>query len=306
MTTAGGGQITFATAPYLGGQFADAPAPPVAPDVPHPPMGSLDAAYNALVSAANSDDGENDGDVAEQQGDRADQYGDILGKFPANDEQSQQMLTQMSQAVPQALTGIMGGLTGMLGGLAAIPQSMAQAGTQAMQTMLTSATSAAGDDGEWDDDEDAGFDDAFGDGDFGSGGGGGDGEGGGGGAGGEGTTLPATYLAPPQLPAAATFPAAAAPAITPAPAATPAAQTGMGMPMMPMAPGMGGAAAGGDKNQVTKKVQPPTIANAKPVVGRFVADRLDAPVVNRVRLGPKSAATAQNSATAKDKEAKTT
>jgi len=56
----------------------------------------------------------------------------------------------------------------------------------------------------------------------------------------------------------------------------------MGMAPMPMAPGMSGA--GNDKTTTTKKLQPPTITNGRPVHGRFVADRLDAaPVVTRVR-----------------------
>jgi hypothetical protein len=58
----------------------------------------------------------------------------------------------------------------------------------------------------------------------------------------------------------------------------------MGMAPMPMAPGTSGAAGGNDKNAGTKKLQPPTITNGRPVHGRFVADRLDAaPVVTRVR-----------------------
>lgn len=300
MSGDGGGEINFETGPYGSGQAADTSPHAPTPDTP-PPVGSpLDAAYAALVAAANGDDPANAADAAGMQADRGGQYADTLAKFPANDAQSAAMLStpgEMAQAVPQAVSGVVGAITGAVGGivgpLAAIPQAVAQAGTQAMQTGMGALSSAAsssgaaelagdyGDDGENDDYSDAGDY-----GDFSSGSGGGGPSSGGGGDG----TLPATFLAPPAIPSPATFPAAAPPPAIPASAQSqPAAQPGMpGMAPMPMAPGMGGAATSNDKNATTKKLEPPTITNGRPVHGRFIANRLDTPIVNRVRVKTKN------------------
>jgi hypothetical protein len=66
---------------------------------------------------------------------------------------------------------------------------------------------------------------------------------------------------------------------TPAPTTAP-----MGTPM-PMGAGMGagGGAAGGNTNKNdAKKVVPPVIANGKPVAGRLIPNRLEAPVVREI------------------------
>lgn len=286
----GGDPITFDSGAYGGGQAADGPPPLHGPDAPVPVQSSFDGLYNALVAAANGSDPTNGAEATGLHGDRAAEYADTLGKFPATDTQSAQMLTTAPEMVSSMVGALTGALTGALGGLVAVPEALAQAGTQAMQAGMGAMSAAAGSGGAaLTGDYSDGYSDGYGD-DYGDGAGGYEDADGGGGAGNAGGALDGTQPAPALGEPAApppppTFPAAAPPSAPPPREPQTAGQPGMGgMAPMPMGGAGGGSGAGGDKPVSSKRLQPPVVKNGRPVHGRFIADRLDAaPVVNRIR-----------------------
>lgn len=301
----GDDEIVFNDGAWGSTAAADVPPRPTVPDAAPVPGSPIDAALALLHGAANGDDPETDAELLAKHADRQNQYSDAMAKFPENEAQSASALTGaggpegMSQMLPQLVSGIAGAVSGAVGGLVQpltqIPQQGIQAGTQALQPLLGALQSAGSGAESGLDSEAAGGSGGYGD-DYGydegggAGGGGGAGEGGGYGdeygdeLGPDGTG-PTGYLGAPAIPIS-TFPSAAAPSTgATVPAAAPAPAGGMGgMPMAPMAGGMGAGGAGGaDNKQDTKKVVPPTVANSRPVQGRFTGNRLGAPTVMRVR-----------------------
>ncbi|SKO35165.1 Uncharacterised protein [Mycobacteroides abscessus subsp. abscessus] len=286
----GDGTVNFESGGYTSGQAADSPPNPTIPDVPPPGGSPVDAMYALLVAAANGDDSANDAELLGLHGDREGQYADALGKFPMNDASAAGELgsPDMTQTIGQIVPAIAGAITGAVGGAVSavtqVPQALTQAGQSGMQAAMSAAQSAGSaglDDTSLDSLDDSSlFGDEYGY-DSGAGGGGGSSSGGGEGGGGD-ETGPTSSLGPPAVPLS-TFPAAAPPVnITPGGPVTPTptntSPMGTPMPMGGMGAAGAGAAGNADKSD-TKKVVPPVITNGKPVAGRLIPNRLEAPVV---------------------------
>jgi hypothetical protein len=265
------------------------PPPPLSVSDPVVPGGvPFDQALAALGLAANSGDPADNAESQKNQAEREAKVNDALTKFPANEEQSAQMLQQ----VPQMASGLAGGIAGALGGalqpMAQIPQQVAQAGMQAMQAGMGALQHGAG--------SGAAAAEAIPGELLGAGGGlgGGAGElagaGGGAGAAGLGGTTPAAMLGPPPTPSAGTVPMSS-PTTPPAPPATPeptaAPRGGMaGMPMVPPGAMHGAGNAGSDAKADTKRVVPPSVKNGAPVQGRVTAPPTVPEVLKRLEGKP--------------------
>ncbi len=264
------------------------PPPPMSTSDPVVPGGvPFDQALAALGLAANSGDPADNAESQKNQAEREAKVTDALTKFPANEEQSAQMLQQ----IPQMASGLAGGIAGALGGalqpMTQIPQQVAQAGMQAMQAGMGAFQHGAG--------SGAAAAEAIPGELLGAGGGAGGGAAelagaGGGGAGGLGGTTPAAMLGPPPAPSAGTVPMSSPttlPAPSTAPEQTTAPRGGMaGMPMVPPGAMHGGDGTNKDAKADTKRVVPPSVKNGAPVQGRVTAPPTVPEVVKRLEGKP--------------------
>lgn len=270
--TTDGDELRFDASAWASAAAHNEPVPPITPAPVAVPGSVIDQLLAALGIASNAgipdDNFETEAGQAEREaGIRAAQT-----NFPANEEQSAEML----QMFPQLLTGAAGALGGALGGALAPLSQLAQQGAQAAQQGLQAGLGSAEQVGDLGEDAlgeiPEGLVDADGgwDTDPGLGGSGGNGAGGGG----FGDTTPASLLGPPPAPSAATYPASAAtaPSASAGPSSSPAPpKTPMGAaPFMPPG-GMNNAATGGETKADTKRVMAPSVKNGAPVQGRINA-----------------------------------
>ncbi|EUA16033.1 hypothetical protein I553_1008 [Mycobacterium xenopi 4042] len=109
-----------------------------------PPGVPFDQALAALGLAANSGDPADNAQSQKNQAEREAKVNDALTKFPANEDQSAQMLQQL----PQMATGVAQSAAGAMGGLMnpmmQVPQQVAQVGQQAMQAAMGAFQHGAG------------------------------------------------------------------------------------------------------------------------------------------------------------------
>lgn len=263
------------------------PPPPMSTSDPVVPPGvPFDQALAALGLAANSGDPADNAQSQKNQAEREAKVNDALTKFPANEDQSAQMLQQL----PQMATGVAQSAAGAMGGLMnpmmQVPQQVAQVGQQAMQAAMGAFQHGAG--------SGAAAAEALPGELLGTGGGldGGAAElaGAAGGAGGLGGTTPAAMLGPPPAPSAGTVPMSSptTPPTSPAaPEPTAAPRGGMaGMPMVPPGAMHGAGDKGSDAKADTKRVVPPTVKNGAPVQGRITTPPTAPEVVRRLEGKP--------------------
>ncbi|EUA16079.1 hypothetical protein I553_1054 [Mycobacterium xenopi 4042] len=121
------------------------PPPPMSTSDPVVPPGvPFDQALAALGLAANSGDPADNAQSQKNQAEREAKVNDALTKFPANEDQSAQMLQQL----PQMATGVAQSAAGAMGGLMnpmmQVPQQVAQVGQQAMQAAMGAFQHGAG------------------------------------------------------------------------------------------------------------------------------------------------------------------
>lgn len=268
---------------YCRAHGLNVPPPEIMSDLVIGVGSTMDGLLSTLGAAANLGDPTDNADAQFGQAERDAGLLDAETKFPANEEQSAQLL----QTLPQTAAGVAGAVggvfSGLLQGLAQIPQQVAQGATQALQASLGALQQGIdpgadltvdplsddlgddlGDGLGWTGDDDA----------VDSGGGLGNIEG----------TAPTGYLGPPPSPSPATAPASAQPTAAPAVGASPA-PTGPrgGMSAMPLMPpgAMYGGNADSEAKTDTKRVVAPSVKNGAPVQGRITAPA-PPPVTKRI------------------------
>jgi hypothetical protein len=288
--TTGEDELQFDAAPWAAAGAQNEPVPPITPAEIATPGSAIDQLLAALGIASNTGIPDDNTDTATGQAEREAGVTAAQTNFPANDQQSAQML----QALPQLLTGVAGAFGGALGGalqpFSQLAQQGAQAAQQGLQAGLGATQQAEDPFAELDDDA---FDEApedLGDipGGWDDGAGGSEGAGGTGGGGGFGDTAPASPLGPPPTPSPATYPASApstpaSPAAPPTSSAAPRGPMGA-VPFMP--PGnLQGGATGDEPKADTKRVMAPSIKNGAPVQGRISAPPAP-PVTKHVKGKP--------------------
>lgn len=270
MTTDGEG-LRFDAPAWASAAAHNEPVPPITPAPVAVPGSAIDQLLAALGIASNAGIADDNLETEAGQAEREAGIAAAQANFPANEEQSAQML----QLFPQLLAGAAGAFGGAIAGAIAPFSQLAQQGSQAAQQGLQAGLGAmdqtADPGAELDEDGLGTFPD-----DFGAAAGGPDSgatTGGSGGAAGGGDTVPASLLGPPPLPSAATHPASAptappaSPSSPPAPA-TPRSPMGGPMPIMP--PGAMHASGGNNEPKAdTKRVVAPSVKNGAPVQGRI-------------------------------------
>lgn len=273
-----GDEIHFDPPAWSNAGAQNGPAPVIAPAQVAGVRSAIDQLLAALGIASNSGIPADNLDAATDQAARDIGITDAQGNFPANDQQSAQLLQSLPQLLAGAAGAFGGALTGALQPFAQLAQQGAQAAQQGLQAALGAAQQAATSSDGIDDDLPDDLDDTATGWDDGAGGGAGEG-----GVGGFGETAPASTLGPPPTPSAATYPASAPP--TPAgppsqPSPSAMSRTPMGpMPMMP--PGaVGGNGPSNDTKPDTKRIMAPTVRNGAPVQGRITTPP-PAPVVTK-------------------------
>jgi hypothetical protein len=269
--TTDGGELQFDAGPWATAGAQNEPVPPIAPAQVAMAHSAIDQLLAALGIASNTGIPADNIDAETGQAEREAGITDAQANFPANEQQSAQML----QALPSLLAGVAGAFGGALGSALQPFGQLAQQGAQAAQQGLQAGLGAVqqvGDDGEELasdalDEFGAGLGDTAGGWDEGPSDAGQAG-------GGFGDTAPASLLGPPPTPSAATYPASAPAAPPPAPvppASSTAPRAPMGaMPFMPPGAMQGGETANGPKTD-TKRVVTPSVKNGAPVQGRISA-----------------------------------
>ena len=159
----GGGDLHFDPQAWADADAHNPAVPPIAPSPVAAGGSAIDQLLAALGIASNSGIPEDNFEAQAEQAEREAGITDAQANFPANEQETAQLL----QALPQALSALAGGLGGALGAglqpFGQLAQAGAQGAQQALQTGLGAAQQAGGDTAaELDDFDDypGGFDDA--------------------------------------------------------------------------------------------------------------------------------------------------
>ncbi|WP_242657346.1 hypothetical protein [Mycobacterium talmoniae] len=282
--TADGGELQFDASSWASAGAQNGPVPPITPAQVAMVHSAIDQLLAALGVASNTGIPGDNLDAQTGQAEREAGVSDAQANFPANEQQSAQLL----QALPQALSAAAGAFGGALGAalqpFGQLAQQGAQAAQQGLQAGLGAVEQAADPDADLSDDVLDEFPDDF----AGTAGDSGVGADDFAGAAG-GDTAPASPLGPPPIPSAATYPASAPTGPPPssgsaAPPATPRAPMGA-VPFMP--PGaMQGGGLGEEPKAATKRVLAPSVRNGAPVQGRITTPPPAPPVTKHIKGKP--------------------